>query len=236
MYGLTRGTMTLIGVAAAGFLLWLASQLEADGTGGYWTQVGLLAGAGLVMALSQLLGGWTKWGWPRLSLGVLLLGFVPALAAGGLVLLHAQPDAAGFGAGWAADLGLAGLADDLVGVLPAIAFALGLVLGFTLDTTGPEVAEDVEYVDERRADDERPVPAERPAPVSTRATDEPVAAERRELGRERDLERRRAATDRDDLVDRDRDREYVTDVDGDGRREVARTGGDEPRRRGLFRR
>ncbi|HSL66435.1 MAG TPA: hypothetical protein VK874_17400 [Gaiellaceae bacterium] len=220
--------MTLIGVAAAGFLLWLASQLEADGTSGYWTQVGLLAGAGLVMALSQLLGGWTKWGWPRISLGVLLLGFLPALAAGGLVLLHAQPDASGFGAAWAGDLGLGGLADDLVGVLPAIAFALGLVLGFTLDTTGPEVDEGVVVVDERRA-------GSRPVPAETRAADEPVTAERHELDRERELDRRHVETDRDGrLVDDEHAR--AADVDGDGRREVVHTGGDEPRRRGLFRR
>src|SRR5918997_6352170 len=97
MYGLTRGTVTLLGAATAGFLLWLASQTDADGQGGYWTWVGLLAGAGLVMALSQLLGGWTKWGWPRLTVTVFLLGFLPALVVGGLVLLAAQPDG-----GWGA--------------------------------------------------------------------------------------------------------------------------------------
>ena len=37
MYGLTRGTMTLLGAATAGFLLWLASQTDVDGLGGYWT-------------------------------------------------------------------------------------------------------------------------------------------------------------------------------------------------------
>ena len=31
MYGLTRGTMTLIGAATAGLLLWIASQTDADG-------------------------------------------------------------------------------------------------------------------------------------------------------------------------------------------------------------
>ena len=140
MYGLTRGTMTLIGAAAAGLLIWLASQFDIDSTNGdYWAWVGFLAGAGLVMALSQLLGGWTKWGWPRISASVFLLGFVPALVAGGLVLLHAQPDG-GFGQGWANDIGVDGLADELIAVLPAIAFALGLVFGLTFDTTGPRTA------------------------------------------------------------------------------------------------
>ena len=176
MYGLTRGTMTLIGVAAAGALLWLGSQFDGDANGDYWVQMGLVAGAGLVMALSQLLGGWTKWGWPRLSATVFLLGFLPALAAGGLVLLTAQPDSSAFGAGWAADLGLEGLAEDFAAVLPAVAFLIGLTFGFAFDTTGPVVDTDEdEVVDEPHA-----------YPVDRRATDEPVTAERHALRRDRE--------------------------------------------------
>lgn len=182
MYGLTRGTMTLIGAAAAGLLLWIASQTDADGLGGYWAYVGLLAGAGLVMALSQLLGGWTKWGWPRLTTTVFLLGFLPALIAGGLVLLHAQPENA-FGQAWAADLGLESLAEDMTAVLPALAFGLGLLFGFTFDTTGPRRVERVEDVERRdvRAPDYAGV-----APVHGRTADEPVAAERAHAAHERD--------------------------------------------------
>jgi hypothetical protein len=166
MYGLTRGTMTLIGAGAAGLLIWLASQFDIDGTNGdYWTWVGFLAGAGLVMALSQLLGGWTKWGWPRISASVFLLGFLPALVAGGLVILHAQPDG-GFGQGWAGDIGIDGLADDLIAVLPAIAFALGLAFGLTFDTTGPRIPE-VEEEDRRV-----------PRRYDERVAEEPLTAER----------------------------------------------------------
>jgi hypothetical protein len=211
MYGLTRGTMTLVGVAAAGVLLWLAAQLQAEGNGGYWAQIGLIAAAGLTMALSQLVGGWTKWGVPRISPTVFLLGFLPALLAGGLVLLAAQPDAGAWGASWAADLGLDGLAEDLSAVLPAIAFGIGLVFGFTFDTTGPRVDDDVDVVEDRRAA-VPPTPVERTAVDRTDA-DEPVAAERRAF----------------------RDDETTADVDGDGRREVVTTGEPE-RRRGLFRR
>jgi hypothetical protein len=140
MYGLTRGTVTLIGVAVAGLLLYLASQFNVDATGEYWAWIGLMAAGGLVIALSQLLGGWTKWGWPRVSGSVFLLGFLPALIVGGLVLLHAQPDGA-TGQGLAGDLGIDGLTGDLVSVLPAIAFGLGLIFGLTFDTTGPRVRE-----------------------------------------------------------------------------------------------
>ena len=67
MYGLTRASTTLIAAGVAGLLIWIAARINDHSTGGYWAVYGLIAGAGLVMALSQLLGGWTKWGVPRLS-------------------------------------------------------------------------------------------------------------------------------------------------------------------------
>jgi hypothetical protein len=174
MYGLTRSTMTLIGAAGAGLLLWLASQLDTDANGEYWAFVGLVAGAGLAIALSQLLGGWTKWGVPRISAAVFLLGFLPALVVGGLVLLHGQPDADAWGSGWADDIGVDGLAEDLTAVLPAIAFGLGLLFGLTFDTTGPGVRElsPEEYEARRRRGYIGPVPP------AARAEDEALTADR----------------------------------------------------------
>jgi hypothetical protein len=52
MYGLTRGMITLLGAAAAGLLVWLATQIGDGSNGGYWAIYGLIAGAGLVMACS----------------------------------------------------------------------------------------------------------------------------------------------------------------------------------------
>jgi hypothetical protein len=43
-----------------------------------------VAAAGLIVALSQLVGGWTNWGGPHVSRNQFLLGFLPALIAGGL--------------------------------------------------------------------------------------------------------------------------------------------------------
>ena len=77
MYGLTRATTTLLAAAAGGLLIWFATQTNDQHLGGFWAAYGLIAGAGLLMALSQLLGGWTKWGWPRLSATFLLTAFVP---------------------------------------------------------------------------------------------------------------------------------------------------------------
>ena len=174
MYGLARGTMTLIGVAAAGALLWLATQMGDWSSGGaYWASMGLLAAAGLAIALSQLLGGWTKWGTPRISGPVFLLGFLPALVVGGIVLLAGQPDGSSFqgsAEGLAGDIGLGWLIEDLMTVLPAVAFALGLVFGLTFDTAGPRVHDDDEIVEDRRH--------VHTAPVDTHAADEPVTAER----------------------------------------------------------
>ena len=177
MYGLTRGTMTLIGVAAAGFLLWLAAQFQAEGSTEYWIQRAVIAGAGLTIALSQLVGGWTKWGRPRLSGMVFLLGFVPALVVGGLVLLHMQPDG-GFGSSWASDLGLGGIADDLGGLLPAIAFLIGLTFGLTFDTTGRRVRD--ADVDRDEVVEERGYAG--PVPVASRDDDETVVTQSRYAG------------------------------------------------------
>jgi len=146
VYGLTRAATTLIGVLAAGFLLWLGTQALPDSgeatSGEYWTTVGLVAAAGLTMALSQLLGGWTKWGWPRVSGMVFLLGFLPALILGGWLLAGGEPGSYWLGRhvrGWSDDIGIDGFVGDLKMMFPAIAFGIGLVFGFTFDTTGPRV-------------------------------------------------------------------------------------------------
>jgi hypothetical protein len=142
MYGLTRGATTLIGVLVAGFLLWLGTQILPDTRGEYWAALGLMAAAGLTMALSQLLGGWTKWGWPRVSGKVFLLGFLPALILGGWVLVAGEPGDSWFVrhvGSWSEDIGIGGVVDDLTTMIPAIAFGIGLVFGFTFDTTGPRV-------------------------------------------------------------------------------------------------
>ena len=148
MYGLTRATLTLIGVAAVGVLLWLATQIIGNdpstaSAGEYWATFGVVAAAGLVIALSQLLGGWTKWGWPRISGKVFLLGFLPALVAGGWILAAQEPGEAWLGRhirSWSGDLGIEGLVTDLGLMIPAVAFAIGLVFGLTFDTTGPRSA------------------------------------------------------------------------------------------------
>jgi hypothetical protein len=92
------------------------------------------------MAFSQILGGWTKWGWPRLSLNVFLLAFVPVLIAAGWVLVGAQPHGNWFRdhvRSWSDDLSIGGVVRDLTQYAAVLGFGVGLVFGFTFDTSGP---------------------------------------------------------------------------------------------------
>jgi hypothetical protein len=163
MYGLTRGVMTLIGAALAGGLIWFATWLgPMDSTGEYWAAMGCVAGAGLVMALSQLAGGWTKWGRPAASPNVFAFAVLPALVAGGWILVAAQPEGSAARErvlDWSASIGISGLVGDLTTFVGAIAFGLGLVFGLVFDTTGPRYREEAAVHDRYVADE--PTTAER---------------------------------------------------------------------------
>ena len=140
MPGITRGLLTLVGVAGAVALLWLAGWIGDDSTGDYWSLYGLVAAAGLTIALSQLLGGWTKWGRPHLSKSVFLLGFLPALIVAAWVLTAAQPDENWLQqhvTSWSDDLGIGGVVEDLLGLVGPLAFLAGLAFGLAFDTSGP---------------------------------------------------------------------------------------------------
>ena len=174
MYGLTRATTTLIAAAVAGLLIWLATQVNGDTVGGFWAEYGLIAGAGLVMALSQLLGGWTKWGWPTLSATFFLLAFIPIAVVSLWIVLTAEPGNGWFHRhvlSWSGDLHVRGLVDDLKEYVPLFAFGIGLVFGYSFDTTGPrrEVVEpaattrrrDVDTDGDGLADADEPVTRDR---------------------------------------------------------------------------
>jgi hypothetical protein len=167
MYGLTRATVTLIASAIAGLLIWLATQIGESSNGDYWAAYGVIAAAGVVMALSQLLGGWTKWGLPRISISVFLWAFIPvAIVVLWIVVFH-QPHH-GLGRNhirrWSNDIGIDGLVKDFKAYIGVLSFGLGLVFGYTFDTTGPIV---------NRARSEAPAGptvAERTAPTPPRDT------------------------------------------------------------------
>jgi hypothetical protein len=169
-----RAVLTLLGVAVAGFLIWLSTQF-GGGLGSYWVKIGILAAAGLALPLSQLFGGWTKWGWPRVSVPVLLVGFLPALVVAGWVILSGQPDTNWFQrhvTSWSGDLHISRLVRHLRETyLDVLAFGLGAVFGFSFDTTGPRTPKGVMAWT-------TPVPAAGAAPVV--APPDTVAAVRSE--------------------------------------------------------
>ncbi len=173
MYGMTRATTTLLAAGVAGLLIWIATQVDEKTLGGFWAVYGLIAGAGLVMALSQLLGGWTKWGFPKLAVTVFLLAFVPIAIVSLWIVLAAEPGNSWFHRhviSWSGDIHVRGLVNDLKQYVAVFAFGIGLTFGYSFDTTGPRRAVP--------ARGERPAAA--PVPVDRPATDEPTSAERAE--------------------------------------------------------
>jgi hypothetical protein len=196
MYGLTRATTTLIAGAAAGLLIWLATQINGETVGGFWAVYGLIAGAGLVMALSQLLGGWTKWGWPRLAITFLLTAFIPIAFVSLWIVLAAEPGNGWFHrhvVSWSSDIHIDGLVNDLIQYVAVFAFGIGLVFGYSFDTAGPKVRGRGAVVD-RTAETKPPsrrrglLGRRRPVTTTTdgRAADEPLTADREAVTTSRD--------------------------------------------------
>ena len=95
LYDATRGLMTALAVGVAGLLLWVATQVGMQSTARFWESMGIVAVAGLVLALLPAMGGWTSGLRFRASPGTFLLGFLPALVLVGWVLMATQP-----GHGW----------------------------------------------------------------------------------------------------------------------------------------
>ncbi len=162
MYGLTRATVTLISAGIAGLLIWFATQIGTSTNGDYWAAYGVIAAAGLVMALSQLLGGWTKWGWPRISISVFLWAFIPAAIVVLWIVVFHQPHH-GLGRNhfrkWSNDIGIDGFVSDFKDYVGVLSFGLGLLFGYAFDTTGPIVHR------ERSKAPAGPTVAERTAPA-----------------------------------------------------------------------
>jgi CubicO group peptidase (beta-lactamase class C family) len=194
-----RAIFTVIGVAAAGFLIWLATLFDLGETGEFWGAMGLLGAAGLALGLSQIFGGWTKWGIPVLSPGVFLLAFVPTAIIVGWILLATQPEGGWQQSrlqGWSDDIGILGFVEDMGIFGAALALGLGLVLAFSFDTTGPRTRvvnreravpdEDVHDYDRREVVTTTPT-SERTVvrddeTVTTGATrEEPVGRDRRDV-------------------------------------------------------
>jgi hypothetical protein len=200
MYGLTRGLVTLLGAAVAGLLIWISTQINDGSTGGYWAVYGIIAAAGLTMALSQLLGGWTKWGLPRLSANVFLLAFIPTLIAAGWVVVGHQPNpnwARNHVMDWSGDIGITGLVHDLAEYVSVLAFGIGLVFGFCFDTSGPATERPVG----RRRAEEAPAAADDDTVYTRDRTADGTPVDGRPVARDRTADGTPVTRDREPVRD-----------------------------------
>jgi hypothetical protein len=168
LYDATRGLTTVAAVGGAGVLLWAATLVGQQTDKRFWAEMAIVAGAGLLLALSQVIGGWTKGLRLRISLGTLVLAFLPMLIVIGWIMMATQPHNGWYQTTfhrWTSDIGMLGLVHDLALWQGVLAFGFGLVLGMSFDTVP--------------ALEPAAAPATQARPV---AANEPVTAERREVG------------------------------------------------------
>jgi hypothetical protein len=158
LYDASRGLTLAFAAGLAGLGLWGASQIGTQTTGRFWIAMAVVAGAGLLLALANHVGTWTKGLTLRMSPGTFAVAFLPALVCVGWILIATQPGH-GWQEGrldsWSNSLGILGVVHSIGLWHGVLAFAFGLMLGLSLDG----------------------VPA--PATEAASAADEPVAAERR---------------------------------------------------------
>jgi hypothetical protein len=175
LYDATRGLTTAVAAGAAGLLLWVATQVGQQTTGRFWAEMGIVAGAGLVMSLAHVIAGWTKGLSLRFSPGTFLLGFLPVLVVAGWILMATQPGTGwheGRIASWSSSIGVMGVVHALGLWHGVLAFGFGLVLGMAFDSV-PTLVEDEATV--------AAAPMTAPGTVTSmdsRAADDPLTAER----------------------------------------------------------
>lgn len=177
LYDTTRGLTTVAAAGAAGVLLWAATLVGQRTDGRFWAEMGIVAGAGLLIAMSQVIGGWTKGLRLRMSLGTFALAFVPVLIVVGWIMMATQPTHGWYQGTfdtWSRHAGLIGLVHDVALWHGVLAFGFGLVLGMSFDTVPAAAPMAMPTPAAAR-------PAAQPAPARS-AAEEPVAAERREVG------------------------------------------------------
>ena len=159
MNGVSRAIAALAGAASAGVLLWAAAHIDRHGTGGYWAAYAVVAGAGLVFALSQLRG---RRGNPPV---MLVLAFLPVLVVAAWVLVAMQPHGDWLRThvlAWSGDMGIRNAVEQVGVWLGVLAFGAGYTLGLSLEPAA------------------RPVVVVPPA-HDRAAADEPLTAERHEV-------------------------------------------------------
>jgi hypothetical protein len=175
-YDASRGLTLALAAALAGLGLWGATQVGTQTTGRFWIAMAIVGGAGLVIALANHVGTWTKGLRLRMSPSTFVLAFLPTLVCVGWILVATQPGH-GWQEGridsWSNSIGILGLVKSIALWHGVLAFGFGLMLGLSFDgVPAPAEVEQAAYAGPRGATGPGPVPA-----------DEPVSAERRHAAR-----------------------------------------------------
>ena len=168
LYDASRGLTLAFAAGVVGFALWGAAQVGTQTDGHFWIAMAIVAGAGLVLALTNHVGTWTKGLRLRVSRSTFALAFLPVLVCVGWILLASQPGN-GWQEGrihsWSDSIGILGVVHDVGLWSGVLAFGFGLVLGLSFDGVPAPMVET------------------EPADGGAAAADEPVAAERRDAAR-----------------------------------------------------
>ena len=118
----------LLGIGVAGFLIWLATRVGAETTWRYWAVLGILAGAGLVFALTQR----TAYGaWSEVTPLGFVIAFVVALVCAGWIAFVGQPGPNWFRdhvTSWSHDIGILGFVQDMTRYVDVMAFGFGALV------------------------------------------------------------------------------------------------------------
>jgi hypothetical protein len=182
MYDVSRGLTLAFAAGLVGLALWGATQVGTQTPGRFWTAVVIVGAAGLVLALANHVGSWTKGLRLRLSPSTFALAFLPALVCVGWILIASQP-ASGWEEGridsWSNTLGILGAVHAIGLWRGVLAFGLGIVLGLSLDGVPAEPAADASAADE-------PVTAERRHSAANRAPSGEPAPPAEETAQTRD--------------------------------------------------
>jgi hypothetical protein len=174
MKGSKRALTTLVGVAAAGALIWFAPHFDRWATGGYFGEMAVFAAAGLVLGVAQLRGREGN------APVMFLIVFLPVLVVTGWVLLAAQPHGdwtRNHILSWSGDIGVGHVVHNLAEHVAVLAFGIGLVFGLTFEPAMVRRRRKV-VTGAAMTPKTTPIPAvETPAPDETPVAESPDAPE-----------------------------------------------------------
>jgi hypothetical protein len=162
----------LLGIGVAGLLIWVATRVGTQTNWRYWAVLGLLAGAGLVFALTQR----TAYGaWSEVTPFAFMLAFVVAVVCAGWIAVVGEPHANWFKdhfTSWSDDMGILGFVRHMTTYVDVMAFGIGALVASAPGAFGAPAPAPA-----GPATAERPAPAGRPATTNGDRT-APVARDR----------------------------------------------------------